>query len=396
MTGNSVEEEKKTFWTRNFVLVCLSNLLIFAAFQMLLPIMPFYMKANGENPSHTGYVIGIATLAAVLVRPFIGKGLDTLGRRPLFLVGIILFSIAAVSFYFAKSAIWIYMSSIWLGLGWGATTVSLATIASDFVPKQRQGEGMGYFVLSSLLALAFAPGLGLRLAAGTDCIALVFLVSLMFLLLTLALSSAIKLTKKDTSKQASPRFWPTNKSILLPPVAMMTYAFGYGSILSFLSLYGENQHIEHIGWFYVVCYAMAALTRPFAGTWYDKSGYRQVLASGLALSMIGLFLLSYTRSDIMLIAAAISFGLGFGLVQPSLLTLTIEKADHSFRGMANSYFFMGMDLGISISSMVLGGLVDAIGFPWIYRFVSFLMIPLILGVTGIVRFGSANKSYDAD
>jgi MFS family permease len=47
------------------------------------------------------------------------------------------------------------------GLGWSATTTAAGTIATDAVPKSRLAEGMGYFGLTSVLAMAVAPTFGL-------------------------------------------------------------------------------------------------------------------------------------------------------------------------------------------------------------------------------------------
>src|SRR5699024_6298153 len=50
------------------------------------------------------------------------------------------------------------------GIGWGFSTTASGTIATDLIPPNRRGEGMGYFGLSGNLALAFGPALGLTLA----------------------------------------------------------------------------------------------------------------------------------------------------------------------------------------------------------------------------------------
>ncbi|MCC8199683.1 MAG: hypothetical protein LIP06_14260 [Tannerellaceae bacterium] len=55
-------------WTKDYILVFLSNLLLFGSFYMLLPILPFYLV----NEMHTtqsvaGVVIALYTISALVI-----------------------------------------------------------------------------------------------------------------------------------------------------------------------------------------------------------------------------------------------------------------------------------------------------------------------------------------
>ncbi|MCK9907285.1 MFS transporter, partial [Frankia sp. Cpl3] len=64
-------------------------------------------------------------------------------------------------------------------------------MASDMIPAQRRGEGMGYFGLSSNLAMALGPLIGIWLMTSYG-FGLLFLVSSVLSILALLLSQMVK------------------------------------------------------------------------------------------------------------------------------------------------------------------------------------------------------------
>src|SRR5699024_914105 len=77
--------------------------------------------------------------------------------------GLVIFVISGGSYAFIISIGVLVIMRIVQGIGWGFSTTATSTIATDLVPPERRGEGLGYFGLSGNLALAFGPALGLTL-----------------------------------------------------------------------------------------------------------------------------------------------------------------------------------------------------------------------------------------
>ncbi|WP_312111514.1 MFS transporter [Brevibacillus reuszeri] len=106
-------------------------------------------------------VISLFTVSALLVRPFTGKALDTIGRKPVLLLGLAIFLLAVSGYYWMVSVALVLAIRFIHGIGWGIVTTTYGTIASDIIPPERSGEGMGYFGMFSNLAMAFGPFVGL-------------------------------------------------------------------------------------------------------------------------------------------------------------------------------------------------------------------------------------------
>ncbi len=79
-------QSKESIYTLHFILLCLSNALFSASFNMMIPELPAYLTRMG-GADYKGYIIGLFTLMAGLSRPFSGKLTDTIGRAPVMIFG---------------------------------------------------------------------------------------------------------------------------------------------------------------------------------------------------------------------------------------------------------------------------------------------------------------------
>src|SRR5690625_5242698 len=157
-----IHDEK--IFSKDFALIWFANFFVFLGFQMTLPTIPVFINDLGGSDQLIGIVVGVFTFSALIIRPYVGHALESKGRGYVYIFGLFLFVLSVGSFGFI-SIIWmLIMMRIVQGVGWGYSTTASGTIATDLIPPNRRGEGMGYFGLSGNLALAFGPALGLTLA----------------------------------------------------------------------------------------------------------------------------------------------------------------------------------------------------------------------------------------
>ncbi|PHJ38237.1 hypothetical protein P378_10420 [Desulforamulus profundi] len=142
--------QKVPLWTKDFILICLANLLIFTSFYFLLPTLPVFVTdvLRGDE-SNVGYIIGVLSLTAVMVRPLSGYMLDAVGRKKVLFAALAAFCLAMGAYTFVTSLTLLFLLRFLHGLSWGFTTTGAGTVASDIVPPARRGEGMGYYGLSN-------------------------------------------------------------------------------------------------------------------------------------------------------------------------------------------------------------------------------------------------------
>ncbi len=78
-------------WTKSFIQMTFAMLFLFTGFYLLVPTLPLFIKEIGGNESQVGLMMGMFTIAAVVIRPIIGGMLDQYGRRSFIIFGLIFF-----------------------------------------------------------------------------------------------------------------------------------------------------------------------------------------------------------------------------------------------------------------------------------------------------------------
>ncbi|MDA5109424.1 MFS transporter [Brevibacillus thermoruber] len=380
--------QTEPLWTKDFVLLALSNFFLFVGFQMLIPTLPLFVTERGGDQLAVGLVVSLFTVSALLVRPFAGKALDSVGRRPVLMVGLALFLLCVAGYYWMATIALVLGLRFVHGIGWGIATTTYGTIASDLIPAARRGEGMGYFGMFSSLAMALGPLVGLWLAQSFG-FGWLFAISSVLTALAMLLSRPVKMAAPAGAGRRQPaaeRSGLVERKALFPSLLVLFLGVTYGGIVSFITLFGQEAGIGNVGLFFLFNALSLMLIRPVAGKLFDRKGHAWVLLPGGVVLAAGLLTLSYSTTSFGLIAAAILFGSGFGAVQPSLQAWTIHRVPPDRRGAANGTFFSAFDLGIGVGAMLLGAVAKATGFALMYRCsVVVILLYLIIYLAYVIR-----------
>ena len=376
---------KAPLWTKSFIMLMLGNLFIFMSFQMLIPTLPPYIKSLGASGLEIGLVTALFSIGAVLSRPFIGYMLEYKSRKPLVLIGAVAL-LAITIFYPISNVILIFLMFRFIhGLAWGFSTTVNGTAAVDVIPKSRLGEGMGYFGLSVTLGMIIAPSLGIFLFGVTTFNNLIYISCALGIIAIVLLAAvryytpeSVRLTKKEDLK-FSYLGSLVEKTSWYPALITMIATFGYGSVVTFIVIFGEERGIDQIFIFYLFNAVMASISRPIAGKWFDERGPKGLIVVCSSLTFAGMWALSFSHTNVGIAIAGILFGIGFGSLLPTLQSWTLSKTPDNRRGVANGMFFSAIDFGIGLSGIVFGLLAQFLETAVLFQISSiFLIVPVIL------------------
>lgn len=376
-------------WTKDFLIVNLINLFLFFGFQMLLPTLPIYVLRLGGEEASAGLVIGIFTVSAVLVRPYVGRLLDSVGRKKVLVFGLIVFMASVLGYNWIPSVLFLLILRFIHGFGWGAASTSTGTIAADVIPKSRLGEGMGYFGLASTLAMALAPMAGLYIIDAFSFSALFFfsagLVLLSLIMVYWTGGAEPRLHGAKEGRKAA----LFERSAWFPSLVMFFITMTYGAVVAFIALYAAGREVEHIGLFFTVYALTLMVSRPVFGKLADRLGFDKVVIPGILLVLFTMLLLSQANSLFLFLIAAVIYGAGFGAVHPSLQAMVVQPIPPNRRGAANATFFSAFDLGIGAGSFLWGAVSQWVGYSQMYLWAS---LPAALGLLIYLRFGRRIRS----
>jgi hypothetical protein len=124
-------------WASSSALLFLSGAALNGA-MLLLPL--YWQQARGASPLTAGLLLAPQGIGTLLSRPMTGRYTDTLGARTVALVGVVIVGVATVPFALAgpHTSAWLLMALLVRGIGLGAVTVPVKTVAH----RRHDGGGL--------------------------------------------------------------------------------------------------------------------------------------------------------------------------------------------------------------------------------------------------------------
>jgi MFS family permease len=374
-------------WTKNFISVSVSNLFLFMTFYFLLVTMPVYVlnELDGKE-SEAGLVTTVFLLSAIIIRPIAGRWIEKIGARMILLASLLIFS-GVTLIYFSVDTIWALMLTRFVhGIGFGMATTATGSIVAAIIPDSRRGEGMGYFVLSSNLAMVAGPFLGLTAMQqwGVSTMLLMGVASAFIGLmagLVISVPKKSAKTQKEVQVKGSFSFKELFELNAIPiAVTGAFFAIVYSAILSFVSIYAVEIGVGHVASYFFVVYAVVLLiSRPYTGKWYDLYGANAIVYPAIILFAIGMFILGIADSALLFLVAAAFAGLGWGTLFPSYQTIAITVAHPKRRPVATATFLSIYDIGIGLGSFLVGLAAAKVSLGTLYMFSSiYILIGVVL------------------
>lgn len=327
---------------------------------MLIPTLPPYMEELGGSKFQVGLVTTLFSIGAILSRPFIGHLLQTQTRKRLVVLGSI--SLLTITLLYSfTTAVLVFLAFRFIhGLAWGWSSTTNGTAAVDLVPKKRIGEGMGYFGLSVTIGMIIAPSLGIYLYQNFSFPVLIYtsvsLGTISLILFTLTRFRTPENIKNKSLKDEPFTFWGSmiEKRSWFPAMISFFNTFGYGSIVTFIVIFGQEQGIDQIYLFYLFNAVLATIMRPITGKWFDRKGPWLLIMVCSVLAFAGMWTIALADNFYYIIAAGILFGAGFGSMMPAFQAWVISKTTQERSGIANGMYYSTIDLGIGLSALLLG------------------------------------------
>lgn len=347
-------------WSRDFILLGISILFLSISFYFLMPTLPvFVVDVLGLENSKVGLVVAIYTLAALLIRPFAGMAVDLKGRKWILIVSAVLFSIIFIGYKWAVLFIPLLIIRFLQGIQWGISTSAYFTAAVDIIPLKKRGRGIGYFGLAFNIAMAIGPAAGL-LIMGNGRYSLLFISGFILSMLGALLLFRVRFPKFERPHHL--RFSWTGlfaKRSLPVTINVLLVSSTFGGLVTFLAIYAREQGLEaYTGLYFTLMAVGMGLARIFAGPIFDRFGPRIISLLGIVLAAVGFWLLAGIPQCSCFLASSIIIGIGIGVVVPSFQTMANNVVAKERRGVANSTFLTGLDLGIGLGSLYTGLLSD--------------------------------------
>lgn len=377
MSTKMLSQQMSKLWGRSFIFIMLANSIMFMAFEMLLPTLPLFVARVGGDASEIGLVTGIFMFSAILIRPFAASLASKIDKKYLLLIGMAICALMTGAYHLASGVGMILFFRVLHGLGFGLATTYFATLATENIPKDRRGEGMGYFGVGETVAVSVGPLIGTFILKTYDFHGL-FYGGMGIILLAIVMGAFISrkpATTNDANEHSGAAVKWIEKKVLFPSLLIMLVGMAAGSIMSFVAMYAGEKGFDTVAWFFFVVALCSFLVRLISGKIFDRLGPGAVLVPSAVLVMAGIWLLTVSGSNEMFLCSAALYGFGFGAIFPALQTWCVNLVEEHEHEHAMASFFNFFDLGIGGGAMILGAVASLLSYSVVYY--------ISIGVMGI-------------
>ena len=382
---SQINIQKEKLFNTGFITITTINFIVFLIYYCFVVITAKFATSElGASPAQAGFAAGIYIIGTLIARLYIGKKLELIGRKQMLRFGAIIYLITTIAYLISTNIIILDTVRFLNGFAYGTISTAANAIVTAYIPKSRNGEGINYYGLSTSLAAAIGPFIGILLLPIVGFKSVIILAIVLSVLVTVAcyLFPVQNIELTDDHKKLL-NSWSLNTFIEYKVLFIFIIAFliglSYSSVLGFLSTYADNLGLSTAGAFFFVVYALIiTLTRPFAGQIFDAKGENAVMYPSFIFLAIGLLTLSYTTTSFMLLLSGALIGLGYGTFMSNGQAVCLKLVESSKVSIALSTYFIGLDLGLGFGPYVLGTVHSFLSYSGIYVLCAVLTVAVAI------------------
>jgi len=413
-----LNEGNRRWWT--LAAMCFALFMIMLDNTVVNVALPSIQRDLGASLSGLEWTVNIYTLTFAVLLVTGGRLGDILGRRKMFLFGVVVFALSSAAIGFAPGQGWLVAGRALQGVGAAFMMPATLSIITVTFPPEERGKAIGTWAGVSALALAIGPVVGGALTEYVSWRAIFFLnlpVAVGAVIVTLF---AAHESRDETSRHSID--WPGIAAISTGLTALVlaliegnSWGWGSARVVSLLitaavgltafaiverrvrepmvdfSLFRERTFLGANAIAFIVTFSMLAmffftalymqnilgysaiqagvrflpstlmivLVAPLAGRLADRIGPRLPMVVGLTLTSLALFL--QTRIDVgtgygLLLPAFILMGLGMALVMSPMSTAAMNSVPPQKAGVASGIVSMSRMVGGTFGVAALGAL----------------------------------------
>lgn len=361
---NAIGRHKAGIW-----IVTLQSLLTASGFSITIPFLSLYLfQDRGLSMTVVGIIMMASGLFAAFAHISGGEISDRFGRRPVMMVAlsvrVLMYAVMAV-LVGLTAPVWSIVTCYFIGQAIGMMERPAASaIVADLSPRKKLTEAYGLVRVGVNLGWAAGPAIGGYLAISVAYSWLFGVAALLTALAFIIVSFFFRETYiTPTSRQDLTGISSVLKDssfVIFSAVSLLFFLL-MGQMMSTLSIYT----VDIIG-LSTAQYGLLLTTNGLIVVFlqypvaYKLGGFSKsrLLIIGCLLQAIGFFIFGFSGAFMMSIVAMIVITLGEIIYAPASLAVVGEIAPQKYRGRYMGVFGLTQILGISVSPLLGGILID--------------------------------------
>lgn len=352
------------------------------------PLLPLFARDLGATPPMVGFVVGASTLTGILVKLPAGAWSDVLGRRPLLLLGTIVFATMPFTYLGVTSL----AALVAVRFVHGSATAIFGPVASagvsDVAPPAGRATWLSTYSTVQGIGQALGPIIGGHLIASAQYGA-AFVVAGALAVFTPFIAAGWPASLPEVRPRSPGRLSRFTTGIaevarepliLVTSLAQAAQFVLNGALNAFLPLFAHDViglSASQLGWLFAAQTVTTLAARPLMGMLSDRVGRRGVILVGLTLCVSAVVFVSLATALPPLAMAVLLYAVGVAVTTAATSAFITDLSRRTRYGAAHGVFGTIYDVGDALGPILAGFLVAAIGYGPMFR----IMAAIALTVT---------------
>lgn len=380
-------------WNAAFASIFAANALMNLGQQMVNTLVAKYADHLGAAAALVGFLSGLFAATALLFKLVSGPAIDSFSRKKILMGAMAIMVVSYIGYGMSVSVPMLIAFRLLEGVARAFTATCCLAIASDTLPAEKFGSGIGIFSLAQAACQAVGPTVSLTLYRYIGYNA-TFFIAAGCVMCGVAAAANMKLEDKREKKA----FKISLSNVAAPeaavPAALLFLLAGtFFTINSFLAIYGTDMGVMNIGFFFTVYAGVMLISRPMIGKLSDQYGLVKVTIPALFCFALSFYLISIAEDLPMFLVAAFVSAFGYGAAQPAIQTLCMKSVPPERRGAGSNTAYIGNDLGNMAGPVIAGMIAEAAGYRAMWRL---MIIPMAAALFLLLIFSRRIGQIEAD
>lgn len=366
---------------------------------MVLPFIAIFMRVHlGAPPTTVGFVVGLGALAGLVSAPVLGPLSDRHGRKPIFLLGMTVISLAILGFAFGDSLVAFAILSLVLGAAFGLEGSAYQALLTDLAPPAMRVRVFGYQYWTTNVGAAAGPLVGALAGAGHSSVAFVISggASLALVVVLFVLLPGDVGRRPEAGVSAAQSFGHLLDGLRVPVIlgyliGIFFSSIAYSQINTNLAEFLGSSFASGARLYAVVIAANAAtvlVLQPFLARWQERRPLLWGLLIGTGFYIVASIVFGFDHSWVSWIATMVVFTVGEVLLSPSQQAVIATVAPEDRR--ATYFTLVGVAWSLSsFAGPVLGGAALGLGPGYLFGLMAVAnaaaLVTYLVSLTGDVR-----------
>jgi len=382
-SSNSVRLGLRANWEQFTLLVAVNAFVgaMVGTERVILPLVAEREFGLASRAAILSFIVSFGLVKAI-ANLLAGRMSERWGRKNILVAGWLFALPLPALILFAPSWRWVVLANVLLGINQGLCWSTTVIMKIDLVGPERRGFAMGLNEASGYLAVSaaaigsgyIAGWLGLRetlfwMGETTACVGLFISVVFVRESLQHVRLEAQQLGVKDEQRSFAEILVLTSwkdRALFSVSQAGMVNNLNDGMAWGLFPLYfaSKGLSLERISFLAALYPAVWGITQLVTGGLSDRLGRKWMIASGMLVQAVGIFLLIESETFPIWSVSAVLLGLGTAMVYPTLLAAVGDVAHPTWRASAVGVYRLWRDGGYAIGALLAGSLADLFGMRW--------------------------------